>query len=123
RPREVDERAVEGHEARGHERDRDARAEGPVRGGDRAHACAACRRASQVDRIKHWKIIEGSYENAPDVKATSVVAPPCDAAGKAYRHGRTRSTIASSRDGCSRGKGLGIARGRARAGGGALAAV
>jgi hypothetical protein len=32
--------------------------------------------ASQVDRIRHWKIIEGSYEEAPDVEAHWHVDPP-----------------------------------------------
>ncbi|MGA8614132.1 MAG: hypothetical protein WB760_21145 [Xanthobacteraceae bacterium] len=43
--------------------------------------------ASQVDRIRHWKIIEGSYEQAPDVEAHWFVDPPYDnAAGRNYRY-------------------------------------
>jgi hypothetical protein len=41
--------------------------------------------ASQVDHIRHWEIIEGSYENAPDVKAHWHIDPPYDnAAGCQY---------------------------------------
>lgn len=43
--------------------------------------------ASQVDRIKHWRIVEGSYEQAPDVKATWFIDPPYEVSGKSYRHG------------------------------------
>jgi hypothetical protein len=41
--------------------------------------------ASQVGRIRHWEIIEGTYENAPDVKAHWHIDPPYDnAAGSHY---------------------------------------
>ncbi len=43
------------------------------------------RLASQVDRIRHWTIIEGSYEAAPDVVATWFIDPPYVGAGKHYR--------------------------------------
>ncbi len=42
--------------------------------------------ASQVDRIRHWKIIHGSYTAAPTSPATWFVDPPY--AGKAGRHYR-----------------------------------
>lgn len=41
--------------------------------------------ASQVERIRHWKVVEGSYEQAPDVPATWFVDPPYQVAGKIYR--------------------------------------
>lgn len=41
--------------------------------------------ASQVEAIRHWQIIEGSYEGAPDVDATWFVDPPYEKAGKYYR--------------------------------------
>lgn len=41
--------------------------------------------ASQVDRIRHWTVIEGSYEEAPDVTATWFVDPPYQGAGRHYR--------------------------------------
>ena len=41
--------------------------------------------ASQVDRIRHWKIVEGSFESAPDIEATWFVDPPYQKAGCHYR--------------------------------------
>lgn len=41
--------------------------------------------ASQVDRIRHWQVIEGSYEDAPGVTATWFVDPPYQGAGRHYR--------------------------------------
>jgi hypothetical protein len=41
--------------------------------------------ASQVERIRHWRLIEGSYEQAPLVMATWFVDPPYQRAGKHYR--------------------------------------
>lgn len=32
--------------------------------------------ASQVDRIRHWHIIEGDYRDAPDIEATWHIDPP-----------------------------------------------
>lgn len=44
--------------------------------------------ASQIDKIRHWKIIEGDYSDAPDGEATWFVDPPYDnAAGRHYRCG------------------------------------
>ena len=44
--------------------------------------------ASQVDRIRHWKIVEGDYSLAPDVEATWFIDPPYNnAAGRQYIHG------------------------------------
>ena len=43
--------------------------------------------ASQVGKIKHWRIIHGSYTDAPDVPATWFIDPPYQVAGKHYRHG------------------------------------
>lgn len=42
--------------------------------------------ASQVDRIRHWTIIEGDYTNAPDIEATWFIDAPYVKAGKRYRH-------------------------------------
>lgn len=43
------------------------------------------RAASQVESIRHWKVIRGDYRSAPDVEATYFVDPPYDnKAGKAY---------------------------------------
>jgi len=43
--------------------------------------------ASQVTAIRHWQVIEGSYEQAPEVPATWFIDPPYQVAGKHYRHG------------------------------------
>ena len=37
---------------------------------------ARARIAAQVDRIRHWRLIEGDYRAAPDVAATWFVDPP-----------------------------------------------
>jgi hypothetical protein len=43
--------------------------------------------ASQVDHIKHWKIIEGDYTESPDISATWYVDPPYNnKAGSYYVH-------------------------------------
>lgn len=41
--------------------------------------------ASQVEAIRHWQVIEGSYEQAPNVAATWFIDPPYQHAGKYYR--------------------------------------
>lgn len=43
--------------------------------------------ASQVDRIRHWKLVEGDYRNAPNTKATWFIDPPYERAGTRYRCG------------------------------------
>lgn len=48
---------------------------------------ARTRVARQVMFIKHWKIVEGDYADAPDVKATWFVDPPYNnKAGRRYPH-------------------------------------
>jgi len=42
--------------------------------------------ASQVERIRHWTLIEGDYREAPASKATWFVDPPYQVAGRHYRH-------------------------------------
>jgi hypothetical protein len=41
--------------------------------------------ASQLDRIADWRVIEGSYEAAPNVAATWFVDPPYGDKGRFYR--------------------------------------
>ena len=41
--------------------------------------------ASQVDSIKHWKVIEGSFAESPAEEATWFVDPPYDKQGYAYK--------------------------------------
>lgn len=45
--------------------------------------------ASQVEYIRHWRIIEGDYTAVPDIKATWFVDPPYhNRAGSYYVHNR-----------------------------------
>jgi hypothetical protein len=41
--------------------------------------------ASQLDSIRHWRVLEGDYRCAPDVNATWFVDPPYAHQGKHYR--------------------------------------
>lgn len=48
---------------------------------------AKVRIASQVEAIRHWRVIEGDYDDAPDGLATWFVDPPYSGpAGRRYRH-------------------------------------
>lgn len=40
--------------------------------------------ASQVEKIRHWQIIEGTYADAPDIEATWFIDPPYETAGSHY---------------------------------------
>jgi hypothetical protein len=42
------------------------------------------RLAGQVDKIRHWQIIEGDYFDAPDVEATWFIDPPYQRGGLQY---------------------------------------
>ena len=42
--------------------------------------------ASQLHGIRDWKAVLGSYEDAPDLRATWFVDPPYSVAGKHYKH-------------------------------------
>lgn len=50
--------------------------------------------ASQLERIRHWKILEGSYKAAPDVRAVWFIDPPYQTAGKHYMHSASRIDFA-----------------------------
>jgi hypothetical protein len=41
--------------------------------------------AGQVDRIRHWQVIEGDYTRAPDIRACWFIDPPYQVAGKNYK--------------------------------------
>lgn len=41
--------------------------------------------ASQVNAIKHWTVINASYEEAPDIEASFFIDPPYQRAGTHYR--------------------------------------
>jgi hypothetical protein len=43
--------------------------------------------ARLVERIKHWKIVEGGYESSPNIEATWFVDPPYQVKGSTYVHG------------------------------------
>jgi hypothetical protein len=43
--------------------------------------------ASQVDRIRHWQLIEGDYTAASDIEATWFIDPPYVDTGYRYRFG------------------------------------
>ena len=45
------------------------------------------RLAEQVERIRHWTLIEGDYRQAPEGEATWFIDPPYEIAGRIYRHG------------------------------------
>lgn len=52
--------------------------------------------ASQVQYIRHWRVIEGDYTEAPDVEATWFVDPPYNnAAGAKYKHNSTHLDYAA----------------------------
>jgi hypothetical protein len=41
--------------------------------------------ASQVNAISHWTIVEGDYQQSPDIEATWFIDPPYQDAGSAYK--------------------------------------
>lgn len=43
--------------------------------------------ATQVQHIRHWRVIEGSYRVAPSIEATWFIDPPYQLAGRHYVHG------------------------------------
>jgi hypothetical protein len=43
--------------------------------------------ATQVPKIKHWKVIHGTYAEAPDIAATWFIDPPYEVAGVTYDYG------------------------------------
>lgn len=45
---------------------------------------ARARVANQVEHIRHWRVIEGDYTDAPDVEATWFVDPPYVGVGRHY---------------------------------------
>ena len=56
--------------------------------------------ASQVGRIKHWKIVNASYAYALDIEATWFVDPPYQLAGKHYKHGASGLDFSALADWC-----------------------
>lgn len=63
--------------------------------------------ASQVDRIRHWKVRNASYETAFDFKnATWFIDPPYQGAGAHYRYGSKTINYGSLADWCRSREGL-----------------
>lgn len=56
--------------------------------------------AGQVDRISHWRVIEGGYESAPEIEATWFIDPPYESAGKLYRHNSKNINFVALGDWC-----------------------
>jgi len=62
--------------------------------------------ASQVEAIRHWEVIEGSYEDCPfDGPATWFIDPPYQRAGRHYRHGSDSIDYGALADWCRSRKG------------------
>ncbi len=43
--------------------------------------------ASQLEAIRHWRVLHGSFEHCPEMTATWFVDPPYEGAGSHYRYG------------------------------------
>jgi site-specific DNA-adenine methylase len=56
--------------------------------------------ASQVDAIKHWRIIEGDYRAAGDAAATWFIDPPYNNKAGSYYHGAKRIDYGALGDWC-----------------------
>lgn len=56
--------------------------------------------AVQVDMIRHWRIVNRSYQDASMEEATWFVDPPYECAGKHYRFGSTLLNYAALGDWC-----------------------
>lgn len=61
--------------------------------------------ASQVDRIRHWRVLHGTYADAPDVVASWFVDPPYQNAGRHYIHGSAALDFAALGAWCRRRQG------------------
>lgn len=61
--------------------------------------------ATQLTAIRHWTLIEGSYETAPDAEATWFIDPPYQQAGKHYRFGSDALDFASLGSWCTARRG------------------
>lgn len=62
--------------------------------------------ASQVESIRHWRVVDGGYEDLPDIgPATWFVDPPYETAGRHYRYGSTGIDYASLAAWCRRRSG------------------
>jgi hypothetical protein len=65
--------------------------------------------AEQVNHIRHWRVIEGSYETAPDTEATWFIDPPYQVAGSYYIHGSAEIDFVALGEWCQARRGQAIA--------------
>jgi hypothetical protein len=65
--------------------------------------------ADQVVRIRHWRVIDGDYTNAPEIEATWFVDPPYQKAGVHYKHPSTAIDFPALGDWCRSRRGQVIA--------------
>ncbi len=56
--------------------------------------------ASQVDKVRHWRLIEGDYSSAPDIEATWFIDPPYVNMDAEYAQGRAGIDFAALADWC-----------------------
>jgi hypothetical protein len=61
--------------------------------------------ASQLAAIRHWRIIEGDYTDAPDATATWFIDPPYEGAGSHYPCGSAGIDYAALAEWCRRRNG------------------
>lgn len=83
----------------GHSRERRS---GGFHGEESATWCRAVRAriAGQVDKIRHWTVIEGDYSQAPDVEATWFIDPPYQHMDAEYTQGRAGLDFAALGEWC-----------------------
>jgi site-specific DNA-adenine methylase len=61
--------------------------------------------ASQVGCVRHWRVIEGSYHDSPNIEATWFVDPPYQLAGKMYVFGSDQIDYQNLAEWCKARKG------------------
>lgn len=78
--------------------------EGPGAWSERAREYVA----QQVELIRHWKIIQGDYTQAPDVEATWFIDPPYQKEGFRYEYGSKDIDFPALASWCKARKGFSI---------------
>jgi hypothetical protein len=61
--------------------------------------------AAQLEFIRHWRIMHGTFQDAPDIEASWFIDPPYQIAGKHYPHGSAGIDYAELADWCQSRKG------------------
>jgi hypothetical protein len=62
--------------------------------------------ARQVQHIRHWRVIQGDYWDAPNIEATWFIDPPYHVAGKNYKHDCSAIDFDKLENWCRSRKGL-----------------